>query len=59
MKTTFTTMGTNDVELQIELEDEDVIVSLAGGEEIVLDAAGLNDLEEFLKSSTQPRPGRA
>ena len=58
MKTTFTTMGTNDVELQIELEDDDVIVSLVpAAEEIVLDAAGLNDLEEFLKSSTQPRPG--
>lgn len=51
-------MGTNGVELQIELEDDDMIVSLApAAEEIVLDVAALNALEEFLKSSMQPRPG--
>jgi hypothetical protein len=56
MKSTFTAMSTNGVELQIEAEPEGVTVSLAGGDEVVLGVDGLAGLEEFLNSSMTTRP---
>ena len=55
MKSTFMVLGANGVQLRIEADDEGVTVSLAGGDEVVLDADGAESLEEWLNSSMTTR----